>query len=124
MRQSEQIKVLCNRLREHQRPCLSHAIDLSERTMKTMCAFAIVFSALTSAAVMGAGAANAATETEGAYCLSDTEYSSRDCSFSSLAQCEQTGAGIGADCAINVFRDEGRSAYGFYTPIAGFKASR
>jgi hypothetical protein len=86
--------------------------------MKTMCAFAIVFSALTSAAVMGGGAANAATESEGAYCLSDTEYSSRDCSFTSLAQCEQTASGIGADCAINVFRDESRSAYGFYTPKA------
>jgi hypothetical protein len=93
--------------------------------MKTMYVRALVFSALTFAAVMGAGAASAlAAEPEGTYCLSDTEYSSRDCGFTSYAQCEQTASGIGADCSVNVFRDENRSAYGLYRPRDGHKARR
>ena len=91
--------------------------------MKTMYASAILFSALTFAAVMGAGATSAsAVEPEGAYCLSETEYSSRDCGFTSYAQCEQTASGIGADCSVNVFRDDYRSAFGRYESRHRFKA--
>jgi hypothetical protein len=90
--------------------------------MKTMFVSAMVFSALTLAAATGTGAARAATESDGAYCLSDTEYSSRDCGFTSLAQCEQTASGIGADCSANVFGEENRSAYALYRSKNGVKA--
>lgn len=91
--------------------------------MKKIYASAIVSSALTFAAAMGAGAARASSAIpEGAYCLSETEYSSRDCGYTSYAQCEQTASGIGADCSDNVFRNEYRSAYGLYRHRENTKA--
>jgi hypothetical protein len=37
----------------------------------------------------------------------DTE-GGMDCSFTSYAQCEATASGIGAECNVSTFRDDGR----------------
>jgi hypothetical protein len=85
-------------------------MEIGKRSTKRTLALAIAFSAFAFAAFSGTAAQAAPITPPGHYCLQYNE-GGTDCSFTSYAQCQDTAAGIDAECYGAVQNDDFRSMH-------------
>ena len=65
--------------------------------MRTIFAFAVVGVVLVSTGALASEPAGA-SGSQGSYCLKEYAQGEKDCSFTSLAQCNATASGLDAEC--------------------------